>query len=293
MNTTEAAEILDTPATSQSTQTTGQGASTEANPKASNGNDKISSKLDLLIRREQQAFVRESAAKQKEADLESKLKRIEEFESVKTNPKKALELLGLNYDELTKSILADGEIPAEVQLKKIEEKFDSFRSAQEEATKKQEEEKLNQAKAQEQQAISGFKTEINTYLKDNATRYEFIAFEESQELVFDVIDEQYNRTMDPQTGIGKVMSIAEAADKVEEHLEKKYKKAKELNKTKTLWSAVPSRIQPPKPETRATQPQHRTLTNQLSASQTKPRTRPITDEERVQKAIAYAKGLRP
>lgn len=257
--------------------------------------DRISSKLELLIRREQAAVARERAAKEKELELEEKLKRIEEFESSKGNSKKALELLGLNYDELTKSMLSDGNIPPEVQIKKMDEKFNRFVEEQKRAELQREEDAKRAAAEREGRAIDNFKTEINTYLKDNAAKYELIHFEGQEDLVYEVIDEHYKRTLDEKTGIGKVMSIEEAAEKVEQHLTDKYDKSRNINKVKQLWAAGPKAVQSAIEQIKKAQqqPQQKTLTNQAAASQQKPRTKPLTDEERVQRAIAYARGLRP
>lgn len=279
----------------QSNESTG-GANTDVQPPSTSTpppKQEVSSKLEILIRREAAALNRENAAKAREAELEAKLKRIEEFEGAKGNSKKALELLGLNYDELTKSILQDGEIPAEVKIKKVEEKFDKFREEQRQDAEKSAQLQKAQAEEREKLAISNFKGEIGTFLKGNTERYELIAFEGQDDLVFEVIDTHYNRTIDQETGIGKVMSISEAADKVEQHLEEKYNKAKNTNKVKTLWGAIPKATQEKlaQAETKTSQTP-KTLTNNMSATATK-RVTPITDEERVQKAIAYARGLRP
>lgn len=294
----EVAQILDNPAPNQAAP---QAPITEALPEKPAAQEKVSGKLEMLIRREQQALQRERFAKQKEAEVESKLqqllereKKIQEFEGAKGNSKKAMELLGLNYDELTKSHLQDGEIPPEVHIKKIEEKFDAFKSAKEQEDKQRAEETKRAAEAQEHKAIADFKGEINTYLKDNAARYELIAFEGQEELVFDVIDEHYNRTLNPETGVGNVMTKAEAADKVEAFLEQKEIKRKELAKVKTLWGSVPKNTvqNAAKPEAVINKPL-KTLTNQLSARATpsKEANRFLTDEERVQKALQYHSNL--
>lgn len=257
-------------------------------PAEAKPDDKLASRLEVMIKREQQARAREDSAKAYEAKIQDKLKLIEEFELAKGgNAKKALELLGLNYDQLSQAILRDGELPPEVGLKKLEDKLNSFEKNQEQARLNQEEDNKKRAQEQEAKAISDFKTEITQYLSDNKTRYELIDFEGQQELVFEVVDEHYNRTLNSETGVGKVMSISEAADKVEEFLEKKYDKAKQVNKIKTLWGSIPKSVQVEMQKPQSSRP--KTLTNTLSASSERPRTSPVTDEERVQKAIAYGK----
>lgn len=270
--------------------------------------DKVSSKIDILIKREREALARERLAKQKESELEDKLKMVQAFDSVKSDPKKALELLGLSYDQITQAFLNDGQLPPDVQYKKLEEKFDSFKSAQAQADQKRQEEAVQRAKAQEEQAIGSFKSEINQYLDDNKERYELINFEAGQELVYEVIDEHYNRTLkahmkelaelgeDTNKAVGKVLNIQEAADKVELYMEQKYQRAKDLNKTKTLWGAVPQGLvkDAAKAETQKPTLKPNTLTNNLSAAQSQvPRKTPVSDDERVAKAVAYARSLRP
>lgn len=256
--------------------------------------EKLASRLEILMRRDQAVVNKERALKAKEQELEAKLARITEFESVKKNPKKALEFLGLDYNELTQSILKDGETTPEIEIKRLREEMEASKRSQEAEKERQSQDAKRAAEAQELKAVTDFKSEITTYLNDNSSRYELVSFESQQDLVFEVIDEHYTRTIDPETGAGKVMSIAEAADKVEEYLEKKYLKSKDLNKVKALWGNIPKEAQTQllKQETKLSQPP-KTLTNQLSASAMKPRPKATTDEERVQRAIAYAKGLRP
>lgn len=274
--------------------------STEANPQSSSQDGKVSSKLEVLIRREQEARFLELEARKRMADVEARQKEIEareqrlkEFESAKTsNSSKALELLGMNYDELTQSQLKDGQIPPEVQIKRIEDQFKQFQTKQEEEKSKQQEEAQRRAKEQEEQAIKGFKSEITTYLSDNKARYELIDFEGQHDLVFEVIDEHYRRTLDPETGIGKVMKIQEAADKVEQWLEDKYNRSRETSKVKALWSAVPKSAieQAVKSNTKPVQQSPRTLTNNLSSQQTPmKRATPLSDQERVERAIQFAR----
>lgn len=298
----EAVEILNAPVPPPEVQKDPMGGDNKDVSLPAKPQERVSNKLEVLIKREQAALFRERLAKQKEADVNARLQelqsreaKIQEFEGAKGNSKKALEMLGLNYDELSRSILKDGEIPPEVQIKKIEDKFEAFKAAKDQEDQRKIEDQKRHAEAQEVRAISDFKTEINTYLSDNSARYELIAFEGQQDLVFDVIDEHYTRTINPETGVGKVMSKSDAADKVEAYLEQKEVKRKELNKVKTLWGAVPKVTlqQAAKPQTNIRTPP-KTLTNQLSATaKTTDPNRILTDEERVQKAIAYARGLRP
>lgn len=278
---------------------------TEAAPKAQE--DKVSGRLEMLIRREQQAIARERIAKAAEsessrlrAELDSERARITEFNSLKSNPKLALEKLGLTYDELTKAMLSDGEVPPEVEFKKLRGEIDGLKASREDERKQQAENAKAQALQQESQAIDGFKSEINTYCKDNAARYEFINFDERQDEVYELIDAHYTKTQlahakeleaegqDASKAVGKVMKIAEAADKIEEFYEKREKDKQKLAKVQALWSSVPKNTLMKEVEKQLDKPKTppRTLTNAQSAQLASPRPRPRSDEERVAQAIA-------
>lgn len=276
----------------------------------SNKDDRVSSRLEMLIRREQQAIARERIAKAQEqessrlrAELEAERTKIAKFNSIKTNPKLALEELGLTYDEITKAMLADGELPPEVGLKKLQGEIDGLKSEREsEKLKAQEQAKL-QAQAQEQQAVESFKSEIKAYVSDNASRYELINFDGREDEVYELIDAHYTKTQskhaeelelegkDPNLAVGKVMKVAEAADKIEEFYEKRELEKKKLAKLQTIWGSVPKESLAKavsEAKTKETKPQGiKTLTNNLAASNLKPTTtRPKDEDKRVSDIIA-------
>jgi hypothetical protein len=272
--------------------------------------EKVSSRLEMLIRREQQAVARERIAKASEqessrlrAELESERAKIARFNSIKTNPKLALEELGLTYDELTKAVLSDGELPPEVGLKKLQSEIDGLKQDRESEKVKYQESLKLQAQANEAKAVDDFKGEIKTYVSDNASRYELINFDGREDEVYELIDAHYTRTQkkhaeelelegkDASQAIGKVMKIAEAADKIEEYYEKRELEKKKLAKIQTIWGAVPkeslakavseARAQNMKPQSA------KTLTNNSSAQNLKPTTtRPKNEDQRVADIVA-------
>ncbi len=278
--------------------------------------EKVSSRLEMLIRREQQAIARERIAKSAEqessrlrSELESERAKIARFNSIKTNPKLALEELGLTYDELTKAVLQDGELPPEVGLKKLQAEIDSLKQDKESDKVKAQEQAKMMAQAQEQQAVENFKGEIKTYVADNANRYELINFDGREDEVYELIDAHYTRTQakhsqelelegkDTSHAVGKVMKIAEACDKIEEYYEKRELEKKKLAKLQTLWGAVPKESlaravsEAKNKEMKPSSP--KTLTNNLSASNLKPKTtRPSNEDQRVAKIIADWKASR-
>lgn len=318
----ESAATTTTPSGTLDTTSATQLADSQATPQAAD--DKISPKLQILMRREKVALERERAAKAKEADVEKRYKefeerenRVKEFESVKsTNPRRALELLGMSYQDLTQAELNDGQITPDFKIKQFENKFDTFIKTQQDALLRQQEEAQRLEEKRSSDTLEQFRGQIGTYIKENLGRYELIEFEQEHDLVYDLIDEHYNRTLkeaqekavaegrDPSTEVGQVMQTAEAADKVELLLEQKYRKSRSLTKIQTLMAPDPSppttaqagnqdKLKPPVSEPqRHTQ---KTLTNNMAPTQVSTQVRKgiLTDEERIARAIAYAKGIRP
>lgn len=262
--------------------------------------EKVSQSLSVLVQREKRALERERAAQRKEQEFEAKLAafaareaKVTEFESLKdSNPLKALEYTGHSYKTLTEQALNDGNVPPEFQVQKLKEEFEAWKKSQEEDTRKKAEFEKEAAVKNETKVIEDFKGKIQTYVESDPKKYELIQFDGQMAMVYEVIDENYSRTIDPDTGIGKVMSIEEAADKVEKWLrETKYARATELEFFKS--KAPPQAPNEVKQTNQFRPTQNRTLTNELSSTPTPKRSKPITDDERVQRAIAYAKGLRP
>lgn len=268
--------------------------------------EKVAPSIQLLVQREKKAIELEQRARRSLADAEAKAQgltareaKIQEFENLKAsgNYTKALELLGISYGELTNVQLNDGNLPPELQVKKVEEKLDSFLKSQEEAKRVQAEDLRRNAEAQEAQAVQEFKDSIKVHCESDSKKYELINFEGPQmiDMIYAVVDEHYNRTIDETTGKGQIMPASEAADRVEKWLrETKYAKATELDFFKT--KLVPPQLKPEVKQEltfRPPQPRTPTLTNNNSAIPAAPRARPRTDDERIAAAIAYAKGLRP
>lgn len=298
-----AAQVLDSSNPKQPVPLPTQPAPEGEPPPAAAKEEKISPKLAALVRRERAAVERERAAKSKEVEIQAKLaeleersKKYQEFETLRsTNPRKALELLGLTYGELSQIELNDGNIPPELQIKKLSESLENriderVKKTTEEAQRRAEEEAKRAAEARESETISKFKGEISSFLKENTSRYELIAFEQCEDLVYDVIDEHYERTRNPETGMGEVLTIAQAADKVELHLEQKYEKARNLNKVKSFPALKQEQAKPKTTNPNPGQPT-KTLTNQMSATPSPQSNRMLTDDERIARAVAYAKGL--
>lgn len=271
-------------------------------PATAEEDSRVSPKLQVLFKRERAAIEREKAAKAAELEVENRGKtlaereaKVAEFEALKSkDPLKALAMLGMTYEELTQVALADGNVPPELEIKKVKAELDEFKNSQIEALQRQAEEEKTRAENKQREALTSFQGDISKYISENTDRYELITFEGKQDLVYDVIEEHFERTKDPETGIGEILKTDQAADKVEAWLEKRELERLNLKKVNFLAQSrnkkVPVSFEAKQKPTPSQTP--KTLNNNLSATPSSPRSRTLTDDERIAKAIAYARGLR-
>ncbi len=185
----------------------------------------MSARFAALAKKEKE--VRAQAARVKEA--EAKLKAFEERESAyRADPMKLLQDFGHTYQGLTERILNDGNpTPAQVAQavnKDIQAiRSDLQRRDQEAAAK------AAQARTQaEAEAVAGFREEVNDFVKAEPDTYELINLYGQQGLVFDTVEAHYKET-------GKMLSLKDAADKVEQYL---WDEAQKVTQTKRFQAAA-------------------------------------------------------
>ena len=140
---------------------------------------------------------KEKALRERELELEkkfgSKEKELPLERRIRSNPLKALEELGLDYDKLTELALNDGRLTPDMQMKLMREELENdykekFNSLEERlnAKEKMEEEAKYDAVKQ------GFVGEIESFINENQSDFEYVAHNEATDVVYDVIEEHYN-----------------------------------------------------------------------------------------------------
>ena len=214
---------------------------------------------------------KEKALRERELELErkfgSKEKELPLERRIRSNPLKALEELGLDYDKLTELALNDGRLTPDMQMKLMREELENdykekFNSLEERlnAKEKMEEEAKYDAVKQ------GFVGEIESFINENKNDFEYVAHNEATDVVYDVIEEHYNET-------GRILDIKEAVEAVESYLEEEAEKLLSLSKVKNRLSQRDQR-EPETPRQSQT-----TLSNALSAQANQRVDRPLSDEE--------------
>lgn len=258
--------------------------SAAAAPTEGKTNERVSSKFAALTRKEkmavqklQQATAKEQAINAREEALRAREARIHDFENVKTqSPIKALEMLGLNYNELSQALLNDGNVSPEVQINNVRADIEAFKKEQTEKAEEAERKAEEAALAEQNEVIEDFKMQIQEFIGENKANYPLIDLYKQDKLVFDSIDEHYTKT-------GRVASIKEGCEYVEKYLEAQAEKALSVDK-------IRAKVQPqPKVDNKQDpwgypRQQQKTLNNQMSSA-TPAKPRRMSEDERIRRAV--------
>ena len=214
---------------------------------------------------------KEKALRERELELErkygSKEKELPLERRIRSNPLKALEELGLDYDKLTELALNDGRLTPDMQIKLMREELENdykekFNSLEERlnAKEKMEEEAKYDAVKQ------GFVGEIESFINENKNDFEYVAHNEATDVVYDVIEEHYNET-------GRILDIKEAVEAVESYLEEEAEKLLNLGKVKNRLNSIRDEYEQPQRQSQVT------LSNAHSAQANERVGRKLSDEE--------------
>ena len=214
---------------------------------------------------------KEKALRDRELELEkkfgSKEKELPLERRIRSNPLKALEELGLDYDKLTELALNDGRLTPDMQMKLMREELENdykekFNSLEERinAKEKMEEEAKYDAVKQ------GFVGEIESFINENQSDFEYVAHNEATDVVYDVIEEHYNET-------GRILDIKEAVEAVESYLEEEAEKLLNLGKVKNRLTSMKDEYEQPQRQSQVT------LSNAHSAQANERVGKKLSDEE--------------
>lgn len=229
-----------------------------------------------LTKKERAIVERERALKAQEREV-SEWKKARE--AARLDPLAFLEANGLSYDQVTQFVLNDRKLTEAQRLALVEERL-----------KKEDESRAEAAKAAEQreiqETINGHKSAIGEFLSKGGDDFEVTMShgDEGVELVYQVIEQRYRETFDPETGQGEILPIADAAKEVEAYLENlarervlKLKKFQPKGEVKNEAASPTPPATGVVPETKRPAP---TLTNAAVASTPPPEShKDLSDEE--------------
>lgn len=254
----------------------------------------ISPRLSAIIKRENALIKRERELKLEMENLkksgEGKLSRDELIktlqEEYEEDPYEFMNKHNFSYEKLQNRILGGDE---GLKITKLEKKIETLMNqlTEKEKAKQTQEEQDEEAQynTKKQTAISTIETEI-AKLGD---KFELVQNEGAFNEVYDVIEQMYREH-------GKMLSISEAAELVENQLEEDFKKRLEYKKVKG-WTTPAQKVEEsiiksnsseqlsPKPT------ETKTITSDMiSAGGSSKSDLELTDEERTEKAIRALRG---
>ncbi len=181
---------------------------------------------------------------------------------------------GLSYDELTQQLI--NQQPENPRVKAQMARLEAANKALEDKILAFEKNSQDQTTASYQAALNQIKTDVKDLVKTDPT-YEAIRATRSEQDVVDLIEETFKKD-------GRVMSVEEASQEVEEYLvDEAYKlsELKKVQKRRQLASTAKAPTQMQTPNTNKQQQPMKTLTNATSS------TRQLSAKER---AILAFKG---
>ena len=233
----------------------------------------VAERFAAMAKREKQMVERDRAIKDREAKLaerEAAIKAAEDKRAgYREDPLKALSDLGMSYDDLTKYVLnkTDPSAQQAIAIRQLAEQTEQARREAAQAREAVEAAKQEAAKAEAERTRAGFKSEVAGFVKANPDKFELVSLYGQEELVFGVIEAEYEKT-------GEMISVEAAAEKVEKYLEAEAEKAFKAKKFST-------RFAPPAAKPAAAP----TLTNAVTPAPA-PAKGKMTEAERFAAAIA-------
>lgn len=258
---------------------------TEESAKPAEADDKFASKFAALTRKEkeiarsQKQFearmkALEEREKAFEADRTAKYVSVDEFQA---NPLEALEKkFNMPFKQIAELVMNDGKLTPEQQMSQTEKRLQAKIDAME---KQLQERDKAQSQAELDKQLAGFKNDMVSFIDNNPTEYEMIVAEDAHDMVYQVIEEHYNKTADEQGENGEVLSYKVAADAVENHLLDQAKNLVNREKIKKLLQPTPAT-----PPQKAVETGAKTLSNAHATQAGQTNGKRLSDEE--SKALA-------
>lgn len=243
----------------------------------------MASKFAALAKKERQARALQEQAKAREAELARREAAIAEREKLwdsefKQSPLEALKKRGYSYEDLTKAALNDGKFDPATEVKEVRSEIERLRQEQAEKEKKAQEAAQKAQSEAEAQAVEAFKSQISQHIDANAEKYELTKFYDSADLVFQTVEEHFERTK-------KVLSIDEACGLVEQYIESELDRAAQQSKkfkSKYLAQKAAEDAKDGKSQPKTTT----TLSNTLATSSAPSLLPSKTEDDRIKRALA-------
>lgn len=260
--------------------------------------DLTSSRFAALAKKETQ-IVRERAAIKAEResiarDRSDAQKLVDAQKLAMSNPRAAMEALGISYKQLTEFVLNDENPTPELQARSLKEELKSEWQKELEARDKRDQEKQEEHRKQEEEKTRGlFIEQTGEYIRKNKDKYPLINhpkndFDYALSTVSALIEQHFHNTAekDEQGAIikaGKLISVSEASQMYEDYL-------------KDITTEFAATIKPksegqsdPKTTAKESVQEPRTITNQMQSGMST-NLPAKTEQDRMRRAMAKLDG---
>lgn len=229
----------------------------------------FASKFAALARRERELQKREAAIKAAKTEDVKQASKAE-------NPLEALKQAGWTYEEVTQFILNDGKLTPEKQIASVHDEVKALKEKLEASERMAKE-------AEQKKVVNDFKSEIVAQVAAGGEKYELIAGNKAHNLVYETIEAFYQRTAEEE-GEGRVLSIEEACDMVERHLEEESEKWLAFKKIQGKFAAKMPKPASAPVESAMKKETTVTLTNQEATAPKAVRTQTSNPDELIEEA---------
>lgn len=193
-----------------------------------------------------------------------------------TNPIKALEMLGLSYEQITQFMLNGNKVTPELEIQAVKKQIADMKVEQENKVKAELEASQNKAKAEYQRTLSEFNQEVGDFVKQHSGDYELTAMYQGEAIISATIEQHYTNTK-------KILSIKDAADLVEKYFEDQVAAAQKTKKFQAKQTPKEEKGQPKRES--VSKQSTPTISNELTSSA--PSLLPAkTEQDRINRAMA-------
>lgn len=313
--TSEPADPTQAPAGSVPTGETPEASPGEAPQLSQKEAERLSPKFAALakkeaqaVRRLQEATTKEQALRAREEAIAAREAKLQEYDRIRGNPAEALrhlqDLYGVKYEDLTAVLLNGGEETADMRVRKLEERLSAKEQAEKDTKERETKAQREAAEKAAQEAEANFKANIDAYVEENAAKLKLVKLYARTDLIYDTIEAHYQQTlkkaqdalatkgMDPSRAVPEIMGIDKASELVEAYLRKQAKEAAALASDDPVPTPTPGQASGAAPKRYAVEPDTRwvekpvkTLSNAVQPSVSAQGKRPVTDEDRIARAL--------
>lgn len=226
---------------------------------------------------------RERAIQLKEAEVKAQLDSATRFEELKktgkANPLAVLEELGMSGEELIQAILKQDQAEEEPdEVTKLRQTVDELLKDRDNEKKARDQQKVEEEKQALDSALGMYKTELTAFADANAAQFELVRALNGVPIAMDVMQRFFDEN-------GEIPEPSKVLEYVEEYLTEIAKPVIGLKKFSGLADASPE-SRDKRQDVQDPQTPSPTISNRHTGSSVRSDDRPVTEQERLERASA-------